>query len=417
MKWTHYLVIFLGFWLIASPATFGYASDPLFCNNSILCGFLAVAFGIYTLTRLKVWASWMLSFIGLWLQFAPLLFWAKDPVIYLNDTLIGLLLIAFSLIIPRLPYEDSDNSPGIPIGWSHNPSTWTQRIPIIALACFCWFLARYLAAFQLGYYPTVWDPLFEDGTFQVLRSKVSKAFPISDAGLGALSYTVEAILGCVGGEKRWRTMPWLVLLFGILVVPVGIISILLVILQPVVVGAWCTICLFTSLGMLFMVVLTLNEVVASLQFLRWNRKKGHPFWRTFWKGGTIPQGPIRKQSEDHILLAVTPTINLFLTSLIGIVLMFSPSYFELKGHFSNLIHVIGALTAANSIIAMAEVARIARFLNVFFGSCLLLSVLFHPTLPYPALSCLASLSVALILLSFRRGPIEERYGSYHPEKL
>lgn len=417
MKWTHYLVIFLGFWLIVSPATFGYGSDSLFRNNSILCGCLAVAFGIYTLTRLKVWASWMLCFIGLWLQFAPLLFWAKDPVIYLNDTLIGILLIAFSLVIPRLPHEDSDSSPGVPIGWSHNPSTWIQRIPIIALACVCWFLARYLAAFQLGYYPTVWDPFFEDGTFQVLRSKVSKAFPISDAGLGAFSYTVEAILGCIGGEKRWRTMPWLVLLFGVLVVPVGIISILLVILQPVVVGAWCTICLLTALCMLLMVVLTLNEVVASVQFLRWSWKKGHPFWRTFWKGGAIPQGPLRKQTEDHILLAVTPTWNLFFTTLIGVVLMFCPSYFGLTGRFSNLVHVIGALTAANSVIAMSEVVRITRFLNLFFGGCLLLSILFHLTLPHTPFWSLLGLSFALMLLSFRRGPIEEHYGSYHPEKL
>lgn len=35
-------------------------------------------------------------------------------------------------------------------------------------------------------------------------------------------------------------MPWMVAFFGILVVPLGIVSITLIILQALAVGAWCT---------------------------------------------------------------------------------------------------------------------------------------------------------------------------------
>jgi len=138
--------------------------------------------------------------------------------------------------------------PDLPRGWTYNPSTWQQRAPIIALTFVGFFCARYLAAFQLGYIDRVWDPFFVDGTKRVLTSDVSKAWPISDAGLGALSYMLEALSGFMGGVQRWRTMPWMVAMFGFLVVPLGVTSIVLVILQPLMVGAWCTICLVTAVS-------------------------------------------------------------------------------------------------------------------------------------------------------------------------
>jgi hypothetical protein len=72
-------------------------------------------------------------------------------------------------------------------------------------------------------------------------------------------------------------MPWMVTFFGILAVPLGVTSIVLVILQPLSVGAWCTICLATALAMLIMIPLTLDEVVAMGQFLAQSRREGKPF--------------------------------------------------------------------------------------------------------------------------------------------
>ena len=128
------------------------------------------------------------------------------------------------------------------------------------------FLSRYLAAYQLGHIAWPWDPFFGDGTQRVLDSDVSKAWPVSDAGLGAVSYMLEALSGFMGGRNRWRTMPWMVVMFGVLVVPLGIVSIVLVILQPVAVGAWCALCLITAAAMLIMISPAVDEVVAMASF-------------------------------------------------------------------------------------------------------------------------------------------------------
>ena len=72
-----------------------------------------------------------------------------------------------------------------------------------------------------------------------LTSDVSRSFPIPDAGLGAVAYMVEFLMGFIGDKRRWRTMPWMVTFFGILVVPLGVVSVTLIILQPLAVGARC----------------------------------------------------------------------------------------------------------------------------------------------------------------------------------
>lgn len=44
-------------------------------------------------------------------------------------------------------------------------------------------------------------------------------------------------MGFMGSPSRWRTMPWMVAVFGILVIPLGLVHIFLVISQPLVAGA------------------------------------------------------------------------------------------------------------------------------------------------------------------------------------
>ena len=92
-------------------------------------------------------------------------------------------------------------------------------------------------------------------------------------------------MGCKGGTRRWYTMPWIVILFGILVVPLGLISIILVILQPLLVGHWCFWCLLAAICMLIMIALTVDEVVAVVQYLVQVKRTKQPFWQVFWKGG------------------------------------------------------------------------------------------------------------------------------------
>ena len=79
----------------------------------------------------------------------------------------------------------------------------------------------------------MWEPFFGDGSRTVLDSGLSKVLPVSDAALGAASYLADAVAGVLFGVSRWKTAPWIVVVFALAVGPLGIISILLVIAQPV----------------------------------------------------------------------------------------------------------------------------------------------------------------------------------------
>jgi hypothetical protein len=175
---------------------------------------------------------------------------------------------------------------GSPPGWSYNPSTWPQRIPIIALAVVGAAAATWLALFQHGVVSSVWEPFFGDGTRTiVIESGFSRLFedwPIRDAGLGALGYAADAVTGAIGGTTRWRTMPWIVIIFGVFVGPFGAISVLLTILQPVLYDAFCTLCLVSGAISLAMIGPAVDEVLASLQHLKREKAAGRSVWRSFW---------------------------------------------------------------------------------------------------------------------------------------
>lgn len=171
-----------------------------------------------------------------------------------------------------------------PPGWDTNPSAWGERLPLVALALVGVAISAYLALFQLGVLKTVWDPFFGDGSRTILTSGVSHVLPIPDAALGAFSYLLDAVTGVIGGEERWRTRPWIVIIFGLAVGPLGATSILLVILQPVMYDAWCTLCLTSALISLAMIGPALDEMLASLQYLRAVHDDDGSLWAAFWKG-------------------------------------------------------------------------------------------------------------------------------------
>ncbi len=288
LYWTHLTNVLLGFFLIMAPFTFSYQSSAMMYSD-IISGVLLIIFSLLSANPFRLWTPWASSIVGVWLLFAPLIFWSPDAAAYITDTVVGMFAIGFSILIPEMPgmmqmMMTMPPGPQTPPGWTYNPSSWLQRTPIIILGWIGFFGSRYLTAFQLGYIHQIWDPFFGSGSEKVLTSSVSKSFPISDAGLGTFSYTIEALMGYMGMSDRWRTMPWMVTFFGILVIPLGVTSIVLIILQPVAVGFWCSVCLLTAIAMLIMIPLTLDEVVAMMQFLVKRVKSGKPFWRTFWMG-------------------------------------------------------------------------------------------------------------------------------------
>jgi uncharacterized membrane protein len=350
-----------------------------------------------------------MAITGLWLTVAPLVFWSQSAAAYANGNLVGSLVLITSVIIPSLlRREDLDSE--IPPGWTYNPSTWSQRIPIIGLAFVGFLLAKYLAAYQLGHISNVWDPFFADGTKRILESDVSKAFPISDAGLGAWSYLLDAVAGIYGSSRRWRTQPWVVVLFGLMVIPPGVTSIVLVMLQPIVVGAWCTICLTTAIVMLLMIPPAIDEVVATVQFLRQSKFQGKSLWTTFWYGGEA----IRSTETTPIQIQGSGSFpwNLFLSSILGLWLMLSPTVFGTQEMASDSHHLLGALIITFAVIAMAQVARPVRFINCLLGLSLAFLVWFLPGGTSSFRWNATGVGFALTFLSIPRGRINDRFGSY-----
>jgi hypothetical protein len=168
----------------------------------------------------------------------------------------------------------------IPPGWTWNPSAWSGRLPVLALALAGCGIATYLTLYQVGVFATVWEPFFGNGSTRILKgSALAHLLPLPDAALGALAYLADALADGIGGTDRWRTMPWVVVLLGLVSAALGVTGVLLAIFQPVLFGAYCTLCLASAACSVLMVGAAMNEVLACLQHLRRERARGLPWWQ------------------------------------------------------------------------------------------------------------------------------------------
>jgi hypothetical protein len=176
-----------------------------------------------------------------------------------------------------------------PAPWDYNPSSWSQRIPICLLAMVAFLISTYMGLYQWRLVESAWDPVFGNQTEKVLDSNVSEKmrywFLVPDAIFGALAYLGDAIFGLAGSTRRWQYRPWLVVIFGIDVIPLGIVSAVLVVLQGTVVGSWCFLCLITAVISLILVYWAYDEVWSCLIYLWrvWKRTRStRILWNTFW---------------------------------------------------------------------------------------------------------------------------------------
>lgn len=169
--------------------------------------------------------------------------------------------------------------------FSYNPSAWSQRIPVCILAFFATMIASHLAAFQWGLIDYVWDPLFGDQSEKVIGSDVAKTMDqwigVPDAALGAIAYLGDAIFGLAGSTRRWQDRPWVVILFGFDVIPLGVVSVILVLIQTFVLGQWCFLCLVTAAISLALIYLAYDEVYSSVLYL-WKIWKASHNKREVW---------------------------------------------------------------------------------------------------------------------------------------
>lgn len=166
----------------------------------------------------------------------------------------------------------------IPYGQKSNPSSWDKRIVLLILAIAGFFIALYLGLYQLHVFQNVWEPFFGNGTNAVVKSSFSRSLPFPDGLIGAFGYLCDIVLVSIGDNIRWKTKPCIVIMYAILVGMMGLVSIALIIIQPVVLHTWCTLCLASAILSLSMVIPVMHELKASLQIIR--REKGH---ETFWE--------------------------------------------------------------------------------------------------------------------------------------
>jgi len=453
LLWVHYLNLLLGAWLATSPFIFGSFGQDTFSEavlrvaqerglqppelrsmllgwSDLISGLLIMLFSSMSLSPRLAWAQWANATVGGWLLFAPLVFWAPSAAVYTNDTMIGALVITFSILVPMMPgmsMESMMDKSDMPPGWTYSPSTYLQRLPIIVMGAVGFLISRHLAAYQLGHIESAWEPFFAgtnglNGTETIITSDVSKAWPVADAGLGAVAYMFEILMGVMGGRQRWRTMPWMVTMFGFIVVPLGVVSIYFIIIQPIVIGTWCSPCLLAGIAMLIMIPYSLDELVAMGQYLVQSTQRGEPFWRTFFRGGAQPEGRQDHHADFDAPLAdtvssacrgVTVPWTLVVSIGLGLWLMFTRLIFGTEPPMADSDHLVGALIITVAVIAMAEVARPLRFLNVGFGLWLLAAPWLLEGASVTASWTGVLTGLAVIALSLPRGKLsKEHYGSW-----
>ncbi len=427
--WAHWVNMGLGFWLVTAPPLLGY-SDPRMVISDVAAGTAIVVCAFLSMSW-RLWpARWITAALGIWVMAAPLVFWAPSAAAYANGTLVGLLVTGLAAAIrppPGVSPAAAASGPIVPKGWAYSPSDWFQRLPVIILAVVGLVISRYLAGYQLGSLDGVWDPFFEgtrpglNGTEDIITSRVSEAWPVPDAGVGGLVYALEIIVGAIGSAARWRTMPWLTVAFGIMIVPLGAVSIFFIVIQPILIGTYCTLCLIAAAAMLVQIPYSVDELVATFQFLRRRHKAGQPWLRIFFTGDT-DEGATRRPSEDFerrpseiakdmLIGGLTLPPALLASIAVGAGMMLLPLWISWDNPMSAMFHVAGALAITTAVTALAPVARLARLLNMVIGTALL----FAPFMVSAALTTfLLSIAagVALILLSIPRGKVRDSYGDW-----
>ena len=192
-----------------------------------------------------------------------------------------------------------------PPGWSYNPSAWRERGLLLALAAIGLLAALYTALSQLGIVGAMVDPFFGSASsYAVTHSAIARLLPVPDSVLGVVCYCCDLVFGALGGVGRWRTRPWIVLVFALVILALGIVSLALTILQGTVIGSWCTVCLISAAVSTLILGLGIGEALASLQYLALVRTRagGAAAWRALW--GATPA-----QSRERIAPAPGVTVG------------------------------------------------------------------------------------------------------------
>ena len=217
-------------------------------------------------------------------------------------------------------------------------------------------------------------------------------------------------------------MPWLVLLFGVMIVPLGAVSIVFIIIQPIVIGTWCTLCLVAAVAMLLQIPYSFDEILATGQFLRERRRQGKSLWHVMLHGDTIDGGsaddsddfeaPPAAVLREMLRGGVTVPWSVALSAVVGVGLMLTRLLFDTAGPAADNDHLIGSLVVTFAVMALAEVARPLRFANAAFGAWLLLAPWLIDGYGAAGSTFTGLAGLLLIGLALPRGAIVSHYGAW-----
>ena len=163
--------------------------------------------------------------------------------------------------------------------------------------------------------------------------------------------------------------------------PLGAVSIFFIIIQPILFGTWCGLCLVTAVITVVMIPYSIDELIATAQFLLQSRRAGRPFWRTFWRGDQLPGGGrdtipgMDARFGDALKTFATGGVTfpwtLVAASALGVVLMCTRLLFGAGDTMADSDHLVGCIVITVAVTSFAEVARPVRLINVPLGAWLI----------------------------------------------
>ena len=148
------------------------------------------------------------------------------------------------------------------------------------------------------------------------------------------------------------------------------------------------------------------------------RRERRPVGQGFWMGGVLREGPdaipapVRADvvSPMAMLWGAALPWNLIVTVALGLWLMAAPSALGSIGMAAHSDHVIGALIVTVVMIALADVGRAARFVNVLLATVVIMAAWVENGATVSDRWNHLIMGMVVIRLAVRRGPRREHYG-------
>jgi hypothetical protein len=207
-----------------------------------------------------------------------------------------------------------------------------------------------------------------------------------------------------------------------MIVPLGIVSITFIVIQPIVIGTYSTLALIGAAAMVVQIPFSLDELVATGQFLVRRHRAGRPWLRVFLVGDT-DDGPDDMRDDDFgrspremvtemVTGGMTLPPTLAAVIALGVLLMFSPLWLGgwADGTMAPYVHVVGSLVIVVTVAALAPVARLARFLNLPLAALLAWAPFATDAGVESAFAWIVAAAIAV--LSIPRGSVNTSYGSW-----